>query len=66
MKPRRLAVSSRPRTKPTRSMALAASRLSGMCEATMRGGSPAISPSCRSYCRSPERAGNKKRKDGLR
>ena len=50
MKPRRLAVSSRPGTKPTRSMALTASRLSGGCEATMRGGSRRISPSCRSYC----------------
>ena len=42
MKPRRLAVSSRPRTKPTRSMALTASRLSGRCEATMRGGSKVL------------------------
>src|SRR5215471_7271027 len=49
MKPRRLAVSSRPGTKPTRSMALTASRLSGGCEATMLGGSRPISPSCRSY-----------------
>jgi hypothetical protein len=54
MKLRRLAVSSRPRTKPTRRMALTASRLSGRCEATMRAGSRRISPSCRTYCASHE------------